>query len=180
VKDLIVLGFASRDLAEQARDLGAQLREQGVLDLDSAALAYCRQDGQIELVQPLRLAREGAASGALFGGLMGLAILAPLIGAVVGAAAGLAGAGLSSVILDAMFVHKVKEVLEPGRAALFLVVGGATDPALTIDALKPLSPQVIRTTLDERTERQLIAAFTQSPDASRQTEANSTSGVSRP
>jgi hypothetical protein len=61
MKELVVLGFASRELAEEARSRGAELDREGVLQLDGAALAYRRDDGRVELVQPMRLAPVGAA-----------------------------------------------------------------------------------------------------------------------
>ncbi len=51
MKELVVLGFASRELAEEARSVGAELDREGVLQLDGAALAYRRDDGRVELVQ---------------------------------------------------------------------------------------------------------------------------------
>ena len=159
--ELIVLGFATRELAEEARRRGAELDREGVLDLAGAALAYRRDDGEVELVQPLRLTGTGATTGALSGGLVGLVLLAPLLFAALGAAAGAAGAGLSAGVLNAMFVREVREVLQPGRAALFLVVRGSSDPDRAIDELQPLSPRVLRNTLDETAQRRLIAAFTE-------------------
>jgi uncharacterized membrane protein len=109
----------------------------------------------------LSLAGKGAVQGAVGGGLLGTVLLAPLLGAAVGAASGAVGAERSAGILNAMFVREVKEVLKPGRAALFLVVsGGGTDPSRAVDALRPLSPRVVRTTLSEAAERRLLAAFT--------------------
>jgi uncharacterized membrane protein len=86
-----------------------------------------------------------------------MVLLAPLLGAASGAV----GAELCAGILNAMFVHEVKEVLKPGRAALFLVISGGTDPSRVIDALRPLSPRVVRTTLSEAAERRLLTAFTE-------------------
>jgi hypothetical protein len=77
MKELVVLGFASRELAEEARSRGAELDREGVLQLDGAALAYRRDDGRVELVQPMRLAPVGAASGAAAGGVLGLLLLEP-------------------------------------------------------------------------------------------------------
>ena len=93
MKELVVLGFASRELAEEARSVGAELDREGVLQLDGAALAYRRDDGRVELVQPMRLAPVGAASGAAAGGVLGLLLLEPVLFAAVGAVAGAAGAG---------------------------------------------------------------------------------------
>jgi Protein of unknown function (DUF1269) len=110
-----------------------------VLRLDGAALAYCRDDGRVELVQPMRLAPVGAASGAAAGGVLGL-LLEPVLVAAVGAVAGAAGAGLSALGLNQWFLRQLDETLEPGRAALFVVVSDA-DPEPAIQALAPLAPR---------------------------------------
>ena len=139
MKELVVLGFASRELAEEARSRGAELDREGVLQLDGAALAYRRDDGRVELVQPMRLAPVGAASGAAAGGVLGLLLLEPVLFAAVGAVAGAAGAGLSALGLNQWFLRQLDETLGPGRAALFVVVSDA-DPERAIQALGPLAP----------------------------------------
>jgi uncharacterized membrane protein len=144
MKELVVLGFASRQLAEKARSRSAELDREGALNLDGAALAYRRHDGRVELVQPMRLALAGALSGAATGGLLGMLLLDPVLFGAVGAA----GAGLSALGLNRCFLQQVNETLEPGRAALFVVVSGGADPDRAIDALQPLGPRVLRTTLD--------------------------------
>ena len=159
MKELVVLGFASRELAEAARSRGAELDREGVLQLDGAALAYRRDDGRVELVQPMRLAPVGAASGAAAGGVLGLLLLEPVLFAAVGAVAGAAGAGLSALGLNQWFLRQLDETLGPGRAALFVVVSDA-DPEQAIQALGPLAPRVLRTTLPADAERRLLAAFT--------------------
>jgi uncharacterized membrane protein len=138
------------------RSLGAELDREGALNLDGAALAYRRHDGRVELVQPLRLAPAGALSGAATGGLLGMLLLDPVLFAAVGAA----GVGLSELGLNWWFLQQVNETLEPGRAALFFVVSGGADPDRAIDALQPLGPRVLRTTLDPAVEQRLLAAFT--------------------
>jgi uncharacterized membrane protein len=157
MKELVVLGFASRQLAEKARSRSAELDREGALNLDGAALAYRRHDGRVELVQPLRLAPAGALSGAATGGLLGMLLLDPVLFAAVGAA----GVGLSELGLNWWFLQQVNETLEPGRAALFFVVSGGADPDRAIDALQPLDPRVLRTTLDPAVEQRLLAAFTE-------------------
>ena len=139
MKELVVLGFASRELAEEARSRGAELDREGVLQLDGAALAYRRDDGRVELVQPMRLAPVGAASGAAAGGVLGLLLLEPVLFAAVGAVAGAAGAGLSALGLNQWFLRQLDETLGPGRAALFVVVSDA-DPEPAIQALAPARP----------------------------------------
>jgi uncharacterized membrane protein len=159
-KEFVVLGFDSRELAEEARSRGTELDREGVLHLDGAALAYRRDDGRVEVVQPMRLSPAGAASGAVAGGVLGMLLLEPVLFAAVGAVAGAAGAGLSALGLNQWFLRQVEEALEPGRAALFVLVSGSADPQRAIDALRPLAPRVVRTTLDPAAEDRLLAAFT--------------------
>jgi uncharacterized membrane protein len=160
MKELVVLGFDARELAEEARSRSAELDREGALQLDGAALAYRREDGRVELVQPMRLAPAGAASGAAVGGVLGLLLVEPVLFAAVGAAAGAVGAELSALGLNQWFLRQVGETLEPGRAALFAVVSDAGDPERAIQALRPLGPRVLRTTLDDAAEQRLLAAFT--------------------
>jgi uncharacterized membrane protein len=157
--DLIVLGFPDRDAAEEARRRSTELVDQGALDLNGAAMAYRHDDGRLELVQPLHLATTGAATGAVTGGLIGMVLLAPLLTAAIGAVAGAVGAELSAGILNVAFVRDLRTMLEPGRAALFLVVRTAFDPDRAVEALRPLSPTVLRTNWSQEEERRLIAAL---------------------
>jgi uncharacterized membrane protein len=120
MKELVVLGFDSRELAEEARSRGAELDREGALQLDGAALAYRREDGRVELVQPMRLVPAGAASGAAVGGVLGLLLVEPVVFAAVGAAVGAVGAELSALGLNQWFLRQVGETLEPGRAAYSL------------------------------------------------------------
>jgi uncharacterized membrane protein len=83
MNELIVLGFASRELAEEARSRSAELDREGALQLEGAALAYRRDDGRVELVQPMRLAPVGAATGAASGAVLGMLVLAPVLFAAV-------------------------------------------------------------------------------------------------
>jgi uncharacterized membrane protein len=145
VKELVVLGFDSRELAEEARSRSAELDREGALQLDGAALAYRREDGRVELVQPMRLVPAGAASGAAVGGVLGLLLVEPVLFAAVGAAAGAVGAELSALGLNQWFLRQVGETGDPERA---------------IQALRPLGPRVLRTTLDDAAEQRLLAAFT--------------------
>jgi uncharacterized membrane protein len=93
------------------------------------------------------------------GGVLGLLLLEPVLFAAVGAVAGAAGAGLSALGLNQWFLRQLDETLEPGRAALFVVVSNA-DPDEAIQALRPLAPKVLRTTLPADAERRLLAALT--------------------
>jgi uncharacterized membrane protein len=105
VKELVVLGFDSRELAEEARSRSAELDREGAFQLDGAALACRREDGRVELVQPMRLVPAGAASGAAIGGVSGLLLVEPVLFAAVGAAAGAVEAELSALGFNQWFLR---------------------------------------------------------------------------
>ncbi len=132
------------------------MKEFVVPGFDSRQLAYRRDDGRVELVQPMRLAPVGAATGAASGAVLGMLVLAPVLFPAVGAVAGAAGAGLSALGLNQLFLHQVRETLEPGRAALFVLVSGGTDQERAIKALAPLAPRVLRTNLEPAAEQRLL------------------------
>jgi uncharacterized membrane protein len=122
------------------------------------AVGWRDESGDVRLDHTVPLARSGAVQGALSGGVVGLFILAPLLGAAVGAAGGAIGGKLSELGLDQLVVKDILEALEPGRAALFLLADYA-DADQVADALQPQHPTVIKTTLPEWEEADLLRAL---------------------
>ena len=139
MKELVVLGFASRELAEEARSRGTELGREGVLQLDGAALAYRRDDGGSNSYS--RCGWRPSAPPAVLRPVevLGLLLLEPVLFAAVGCR-GAAGAGLSALGLNQWFLRQLDETHEPGRAALFVVVSDA-DPEPAIQALRPARPK---------------------------------------
>ena len=115
-----------------------------------------REDGKVKLHQP-SLAGAGAASGALWGGLIGLIFLMPLFGMAIGAASGAAAGALSDYGVDDKFMKNLGAELEPGGAALILLVRKAS-----MDKILPkiqFEGKIIQTSLDNEQEEQLAAAL---------------------
>src|ERR1700741_3026304 len=123
-----LIAVAYPDL-ETARNVSAELtqlsKEQSIV-LDDIVLVERRPDGKVKLHQAINTAGAGAAGGALWGGLIGLIFLAPLLGAAVGAAAGGAAGALTDVGVDDRFMKELGEKLEPGGAALIVLVRRST------------------------------------------------------
>jgi uncharacterized membrane protein len=83
---------------------------------------------------------------------------------------------LSALGLNQWFLRQVGETLEPGRAALFLVVSDVADPQQAIDGLVHWVPGCC-TTLHPEAEQRLLAALTdtaRNADASTQPPAPGT------
>jgi uncharacterized membrane protein len=82
----------------------------------------------------------------------------PVVGLVIGGAVGAAFGALLDRGVSGKFVDDVKETLQPGRSALFLVVKDAAADSL-IPALRDFEGNVIQTTLDEEAEEALRQAL---------------------
>jgi uncharacterized membrane protein len=158
MSQIVILGFESKEHADAARAIAEQLQDQGELDLRGMAVGWRDDRGDVRLDHTVPLARSGAVQGALSGGVVGLFLLAPLLGAAVGGAAGALGGKLSQLGLDQLVVKDILKALEPGRAALFLLSDYA-DADHFAEALSPQHPTVIKTTLPEWEEADLLRAL---------------------
>lgn len=157
MSNLVVIAYPDRDTAEQVRRTLFELQKEHVIELEDMAVVTRNADGKVKLHQSARLAGAGAAGGALWGGLIGLLFLAPLLGAAVGAAAGGAAGAMSDVGVDDNFMKELGESLEPGGAALILLVR-----RVSADKVLPqirIPGKIIQTSLDNETEQQLSDAL---------------------
>ena len=156
--ELVVLGFPSKERAEQAMAVSADLQRQELLDLEDGALVWRTPDGKIKVQQQFNTTGAGAASGALWGTLFGMLFLMPVFGMAVGAATGALAGKLSDVGIDDSFIKDVAATLEPGSAAVFALVRRST-PDKVRAALAEYKPTVIRTSLTKDKEEELAAAL---------------------
>jgi uncharacterized membrane protein len=156
---LVVLGFESKEHACAASAITEQLEHDGALRLLGMALGWRDERGKVRVEHAVSLTQTGATTGVLTGGLIGLFLLMPLLGAAIGATGGAAGGKLGELGLDQFVVKDIVEALEPGRAALFVLAESADADRVTA-ALRPHHPTVIKTTLPEWEEQDLIRALT--------------------
>ena len=156
MSDLVAIAYADLEAAQKvAGNLGQAMKEH-VIEVEDLVLVEAQPDGKIKLHQP-SLAGIGAASGALWGGLIGMLFLAPLLGMAVGAATGAATGAMSDAGVDDTFLKELGEQLEPGRAALVVLVR-----KMTPDKILPriqIEGTVIQTSLDDDAEGALRDAL---------------------
>ena len=121
MSDLIAIAYDDLPTAQRvASNLGDAVKGH-VIEVDDVVVVERRDDGKVKLHQP-SLAGVGAASGALWGGLIGLLFFIPLFGMAIGAAAGAAGGAMSDTGVDDAFMKRLGSELEPGKAALIVLV----------------------------------------------------------
>ncbi len=151
---LVAINYESRGTAEEVLGTLAQLQKEHSIDLEDAVIVTRDDDGKVKLHQSKKLAAGGAAGGALWGGLIGLIFLVPLLGMALGAATGAATGKLTDVGVDDRFMKELGEQLQPGKAALILLVRSAT-PDKILPEIAHFGGDVIQTSLDDEREEHL-------------------------
>ncbi len=164
MSDLVVIAFPSEAKAEEVRQKVLNLQKEYLIELSDAAIAVRQADGSVRLNQMLNTTAVGAASGALWGTLIGLIFLMPLAGAALGAASGAVSGWLTDVGVNDSFMKEVAGSLEPGNAALFLLIRKFTADKVLED-LKGVGGKVMRTSFDHTKEEQLRAALAAASNA---------------
>ncbi|MFE3452543.1 DUF1269 domain-containing protein [Nonomuraea sp. NPDC059194] len=155
MSNLIAIAYPDVATATRARDRLLELQREKLITLADAAVAEKKPDGKIKLHQLRSTAGGGAASGTLWGGLIGLLFLAPLLGMAVGA---VAGAGASTDIgVNDDFMRNLGQRLQPGGAALFLLVTQST-PDKVIAQIAPFGGEIMQTSLSQEAEADLREA----------------------
>ena len=156
MSDLVAIAYPDVATAQEVAGNAARLQASHELELDDMVVVERKGDGKVKLHQP-STAGIGAASGALWGGLIGLIFLVPLFGMALGAAAGAASGALADAGVDDKFMKQLGAELEPGGAALILLVRD-----VSMDKVGPqikVPGKLIQTSLDNESEQHLAEAL---------------------
>src|SRR5271166_85324 len=169
MSDLVVIAFPSEEKAEEVRQKLLGMQQEYLIELGDAVIAEKLPDGGVKLHQMMNTTAAGAVSGAFWGTLVGLIFLMPLVGTAIGAASGALGGALTDVGINDNFMKGAAQVLQPGTAALFLLIRKMTTDKV-LAALQGEGGTVLRTSLDHTKEQALrdalAAAHAASPPAS--------------
>jgi len=96
----------------------------------------------------------GASYGMLWGLLFGMLFFVPVFGMAIGAGLGALMGKLEKSGIDKEFQDQVRDMLQPGTSALFLVVEKVT-PDKAIEALGKYGGTVLKSSLTREAEEQL-------------------------
>ncbi|MEV4946463.1 DUF1269 domain-containing protein [Streptomyces sp. NPDC053755] len=156
MSELVVIGFADRSTANEAFRKVQELQRSGVVELNGLAVVSVDEDGETHVDTPAKNEKVAvsATAGALWGLVFGMLILTPAIGVVGAALGGLIGK-LSQMGVDKDFRAKVQSLLEPGSAAVVIMASAITEDAFA-EALHPFGGTVLKTSLAERDEQELV------------------------
>ena len=158
MSDLVVIAFPSEAKAEEVRQKLLAMQKEYLIELGDAVIAAKDAQGHIKLNQLVNTTAAGAVSGTFWGTLIGLIFLMPLVGAAVGAASGALGGALTDVGINDKWMKDAAAAIEPGTAALFLLVRKVTADKV-LEGLKGEGGKVMKTSLDHTKEAALQAAL---------------------
>ncbi|GAB3854063.1 DUF1269 domain-containing protein [Dactylosporangium cerinum] len=159
MSEMIAIEYDDVATARTAREKVIDLQRQGLISLRDAAVVEVNAGGKVKVHQAASATGAGAASGAMWGGLIGLLFLAPFIGMAVGAGAGALAGKSVDVGVDDKFMKELAATLQPGTAALFLLVDQITvDKVVAEMASLHLGGRLLRSSLSHDAEQQLNEA----------------------
>lgn len=158
MSDLIVLAFDNEASAFQMRDKLLQLQKQQLISLSDAAIVIRDKKGKPKVKQLHSLVGAGALGGAFWGMLIGLLFFAPWLGMAAGALGGALGGKFTDIGVDDKFIKEVGETIEPGHAALFLLVESVTADKV-MPEISAYGATVLQTSLSQENEAKLREAF---------------------
>lgn len=158
MSSLIVIVYPTEAKAEEVRNRLFELQREYLITLGDAVIATKTDAGKVKLNQIVNTTAVGAARGSFWGLLVGLLFLSPLIGVAVGAASGAVGGALTDVGINDAFMKDLSANLEPGKAALFLLVQDMTADKV-IKEIEGYGGTVLKTSLDESKEQVLRDAL---------------------
>ncbi|TQD33316.1 DUF1269 domain-containing protein (plasmid) [Rhodobacter capsulatus] len=161
--ELLVIGYETPAAAEAARAEVLGMAKEYLVDVTDAVVATVDDDGGIRLAQMVDLWAVGATGGAFWGLLAGILFFNPLLGLVIGATAGAVSGALADYGIDDAFMRKVSALLQPGHAALFLLLKTPASERM-VTRLGAKGGEILRTNLDPAAETALRDAFATARD----------------
>lgn len=158
MSSLIAIVYPAEAKAEEVRRRLIELQKEYLITLGDAVIATKTDAGKIKLNQLVSTTAAGAVSGSFWGLLIGVLFLNPLIGAAVGAASGAIGGALTDVGINDAFMKDLASNLQPGNAALFVLVQEMTADKV-LKEISGFGGVVLKTSLDETKEQILRDAL---------------------
>lgn len=152
--DLIAIGYPDETTAIEAEEEAQRLADDLIIQPDAIAAIVRTKDGRFKVTTNHHVVGAGATYGMLWGLLFGVLFFVPVFGMAVGAGLGALMGKLEKSGIDKEFQRQVRELLQPGTSALFLVVDEVT-PEKAIEALSKYGGTVLKSSLTREAEQQL-------------------------
>jgi uncharacterized membrane protein len=161
---LVVIAYPDQDTAAQARATVWRLEEELIIQAEEVAVISRDPDGKYHI----HTSHSGfaTAGGAIWGGFWGLLFGAlffiPFAGWAMGAGLGALFGHLRDNSFDQAFNQQVRDRLQPGTSALFMMIQHVT-PDKAVASIEQYGGTVIKTSLSDEDAKKLQDALQPPP-----------------
>jgi uncharacterized membrane protein len=157
---LVAVGYPDETTAERARQTVQGLESDLVIQADQVAAISRDAKGKYHVTTTHggASAGGGAVWGGFWGLLFGLLFFIPFAGWAIGAGFGALFGHLGKNAIDKTFQQEVRDYVQPGTSALFMIIEKAT-PDKAIESLSQYGGTVIRTSLSDEDTAKLQEAL---------------------
>ena len=156
--DLIAIGYDDETTAAAAAEEVKQLAQDLIIEPDAVAVIVRDKDGKYSVTTNHHPVGAGASWGMFWGLLFGILFFVPVFGMAVGAGLGALMGKVEKTGIDKQFQQQVRDMVQPGTSALFLVVEKVT-PDKAIEGLSRFGGTVLKSSLSKDAEKEVQDAL---------------------
>jgi len=164
MSDLIAIGYPDETTAMEAEREVQRLSRDLIIQPDAVAVVSRDQEGKFHVTTNHHAVAGGATWGMFWGLLFGMLFFVPFFGMALGAGMGALMGKVEKSGIDKNFQKQVRDMLQPGTSALFLVVEKVT-PDKAVEAMSKYGGTVLKSSLSKETENALQEALHGQPTA---------------
>ena len=135
-----------------------RLTQELIIQPDAVAVITRDQEGKFHVTTNHHAVGGGATWGMFWGLLFGVLFFIPVFGMAVGAGLGALMGKFEKSGIDKAFADQVRDMLQPGTSALFVVVEKVT-PDKAVEALSEYGGTVLKSSLSKQAEKDLQDAL---------------------
>jgi uncharacterized membrane protein len=161
---LVAIGYPDETTAAEAAGEARRLARDLIIEPEAIAAISRDSEGRFHVSTSHHPVTGGASWGMFWGLLFGMLFFIPFFGMAVGAGLGALMGKVAKSGIHKDFQDRVRDQLQPGTSALFLVVSHVT-PDKAVEALSHYGGTVLKSSLSKETEEELQEALHGSPDA---------------
>jgi uncharacterized membrane protein len=160
--DLIAIGYPDETTGSLAAEEVRRLTGELIIEPDAVAVIVRDKEGKYHVHTSHHPVGGGATWGMFWGLLFGMLFFVPVFGMAVGAGLGALFGKIEKSGINKEFQAQVRDMLQPGTSALFVVVEKVT-PDKAVDALSQYGGTVLKSSLSKEAETELQEALHGTP-----------------
>jgi uncharacterized membrane protein len=156
--ELIAIGYPDETTAGLAEAEVQRLASELIIEPDAVATIVRDKEGKYHVSTNHHAVGGGATWGMFWGLLFGLLFFVPVFGMAVGAGLGALFGKIEKTGIDKQFQEQVRDMVQPGTSALFIVVEKVT-PDKAVEAMRQYGGTVLKSSLSKEAEAELQEAL---------------------